>query len=470
MAGKKTALKTSIVILTHNHVGYTMKCLDSIIKYTDPGSYEIIVVDNNSSDGTAEYLEAFSRGNNSVDIKLILNKENLGFPKGCNQGIKASLLDYVLLLNNDTIVTSNWLSNLLKCAGSSEKIGAVGPVTNYCSNYQAINIPYKEPGEEMQLFARQYNIPDEKLWEERLNLIGYCLLLKRKVLDKVGYLDEDFSPGNYEDDDLSIRIIKAGYKLVLCRDTFIHHHGSKSFKESNAEFAEILRTNSKKFENKWGFNRDYSLYIRYDLISLLPQNSDDELNFLEAGCACGATLLKIKNIFKKANLFGIELNPAAADIAGRFASVTVSDIENSSFDYPKKFFNYVILADILEHLKSPWDFLSVIKEYLVDGGSILSSIPNVMHISVINQLLKGHWKYTDAGILDKTHLRFFTLDAIIDMFSGCGFKINTVLQNRINLSEEEKKLFSELGNICVTGSNILQQMQSYQYIFEAKKV
>ena len=98
---------TSIIILTYNNLNYTKECLDSIKKYTKEGTYEIIIVDNNSTDGTVEYLKS------QPDLKVIYNKENMGFPKGCNQGISlASNSNDILLLNNDTIVTNNWLDNL----------------------------------------------------------------------------------------------------------------------------------------------------------------------------------------------------------------------------------------------------------------------------------------------------------------------------------------------------------------------
>lgn len=98
---------TSIIILTYNKLEYTKKCIESIRKYTKDEEYEIIIVDNNSTDGTRSWIE------NQNDIKSILNKENVGFPAGCNMGIKISKKENdILLLNNDTIVTINWLSNL----------------------------------------------------------------------------------------------------------------------------------------------------------------------------------------------------------------------------------------------------------------------------------------------------------------------------------------------------------------------
>lgn len=113
--------KTSIIVLTYNNLDYNQICLESIRKYTTANTYEIIVVDNNSTDGTREWLKEQN------NIKPILNDENLDFPKGCNLGINASEKDNdILFLNNDTKVTPRWLDNLKICLYSDDKIGATG--------------------------------------------------------------------------------------------------------------------------------------------------------------------------------------------------------------------------------------------------------------------------------------------------------------------------------------------------------
>lgn len=238
-------MKTSIIILTLNNLEYTQRCIDSIRKYTDPSIYEIIAVDNKSTDGTREWLI------NQGDITSIINNENKGFPMGCNQGIQISNGDNILLLNNDTIVTKNWLTNLEKCLCSSGNIGAVGPVSNCFSILQTVETDYRSL-EEMQKFAEKYNVSDPSKWIERKKLLGFCFLVKKEVVDKIGLLDERFSPGTYEDDDYSLRIRNEGYKLIVCRDTFIHHYGSITFKKSNFINANILQVNNAKFMEKWG--------------------------------------------------------------------------------------------------------------------------------------------------------------------------------------------------------------------------
>lgn len=238
-------MKTSIVILTYNKLDYTKQCIESIRKYTESGKYEIIVVDNHSEDGTIAWLEE------QQDIIRILNSENIGFPAGCNQGMLRATGDNILLLNNDTVVTQNWLTNLLCCLYAAENIGAVGPVTNSCSNGQAIPIPYTTI-DEMQEFAKVFNNTDPKKWELRYKLIGYCMLIKRKVVDEIGILDERFSPGNFEDDDYCLRMRNAGYILLLCKDTFIHHYGSISFGANYDKYMQLIEINRRKFNEKWG--------------------------------------------------------------------------------------------------------------------------------------------------------------------------------------------------------------------------
>ena len=236
----------SIIVITYNKLDYSKLCIDSIRKYTAQGTYEIIVIDNGSTDGTIAWLQEQS------DLRVILNSVNVGFPAACNQGIIAAGGNDIMLLNNDTIVTPGWLDNLEKCLLSADDIGAAGTVTNNCSNFQTIVCKYDSINE-MIHFARQFNRSDPTLWENRQRLVAYCMLIKAEVIKKIGLLDEIFTPGNYEDDDYSVRIRNAGYRLLLCRDTFVHHFGSVSFGAQSAQFSTLLQTNKQKFINKWGF-------------------------------------------------------------------------------------------------------------------------------------------------------------------------------------------------------------------------
>lgn len=248
-------LRTSIVILNYNTIDYIQACVESIRAFTEDGCYEIIVVDNGSKDGSVEWLQE------QDDLICIFNEDNVGFPKGCNQGMEISTGTEIMLLNSDVIVTPRWHEQMIKALYSSDKIGAVSCVTNSCSNHQEIPVPYKTLDiDELLDFAENHNHSNPALWTMHFTLVGFCFMFRRRIYDELGGLDESFTPGNYEDDDYSFRIMKAGYKLILCRDTFIHHYGSGSFVKKRTpeeERAHIIKYNAlldknfAYFQSKW---------------------------------------------------------------------------------------------------------------------------------------------------------------------------------------------------------------------------
>lgn len=451
---------TSIILVTYNQLNYTQICIESIRKFTKEGTYEIIVVDNASSDDTLKWL------NKQQDIKVIANEKNKGFPVACNQAINVAIGENILLLNNDTIVTPKWLKNLNDALYSEKDIAVVGAISNSCSNNQQIMVNYYNIAE-MINFAETLNNNNENIIEYRPRLIGFCYMIKKDVLEQVGLLDERFSPGNFEDDDLSFRILEKGYKLALCKNVFIHHFGGVSFGRSE-KYIEISNINEKKFFEKWGFNVRYSALTRTDILALM--NMDDankSLNVLEVGCGVGATLLEVKNRFKNANLYGIEISEGAGKVASGVCNAIVGNIENLDLPYKSEFFDYIILGDVLEHLINPWEVLIKIKKYLKKSGYILASIPNIMHIGVMRNLLNGRFKYEEAGILDKTHLRFFTLAEIDELFKNTGYIINSINGVAFPATKEDEEF---IDGLCKLGNvNLKQQFNIYQYILKISK-
>ncbi|MFB5762020.1 glycosyltransferase family 2 protein [Paenibacillus medicaginis] len=242
------------MILTRNQIALTQACLESIRRHTrEP--YELILVDNGSTDGTLDYLRA------QPDVTLIENGENKGFAKGCNQGYARSNGDYIMFLNNDTIVASNWMSNLLRTLNEDPRAGAVGPVTNYSSGHQQINVSYSNI-EELDDFAKQHREAHAGMYTEVRRLVGFCLLTRRAVLEEVGLFDEIYGLGNYEDDDLSLRMIRSGYGLRVVLDSFIHHHGHATTHHElpDSSLAQLLQRNAEIATRKWGANIHQLIY------------------------------------------------------------------------------------------------------------------------------------------------------------------------------------------------------------------
>jgi len=242
----------SIIIPVFNQLNYTKLAIESIRKYTNV-PYEIIVIDNGSTDRTYEYLLSLG------DVKVIRNPQNYGFPKAVNQGLSASMGEYIVILNNDVIVTNRWLERLLEHLYDNS-ISIIGPMSNYVSGFQVLDGAekfYSNDGkideEALQKFADEIYIKNRGKRLVCPRVAGLCMLIKRDVINKIGGFDERFSPGNFEDDDYCLRATLAGFKIAVARDVFIHHFGSKSFKANgDKKFLEILRRNERIFINKWG--------------------------------------------------------------------------------------------------------------------------------------------------------------------------------------------------------------------------
>ncbi|NRU39181.1 GT2 family glycosyltransferase/precorrin-6B methylase 2 [Clostridium beijerinckii] len=458
--------KTSIIILTYNNINYNRICIESIRKYTATGTYEIIIVDNNSTDGTREWLKEQN------DIKLILNDENVGFPRGCNLGIEAAEKDNdILLLNNDTKVSPRWLDNLKICLYSDESIGAVGPITNNCSNYQGINVPYSTI-DHMIEFASNNNISAPERWEQKPRLIAFCMLIKRTVIDKIGNLDERFTPGNFEDDDLCMRIIEAGYKLMVCNDSFIHHFGSTSFKKDFTNFNNALIINAQRFEGKWGFNSNNSSSIKFDIVGQINEPNDRELNILEFDCGLGATLFRLKYMYPNAQIYGIETNKNIAKICGKMIEIMTEDFEDiytMKFKENKlNFFDYIIIGDRLQLSTDPWKLLKELKNFLKPGGYIIATISNLMHYSVIKELLNGNFIYNKNSILNvRNYNKFFTLTDIHAIFKESGYVNPYVFHYYTDISQEDNEF---LNNLCsIIGNHMKEYFLSYEYVAKFQK-
>jgi len=253
----------SIVVLTHDGLEHTKRCLGSIERHTLE-RYELILVDNGSTDGTPSYLRGYGEGHRADGdsalqrVVLVLNSDNRGFAVGNNQGIAASRGEYVLLLNNDVIVTNGWLERLLAVFERHPGVGLVGPMTNYVSGPQLVErVPYADV-RELDEFAAQWGQGRARESQAASRLVGFCLLARRAVFDRVGGLDPRFGLGNYEDDDLCVRAAMAGFEARIARDVFVHHVGGAVFAQAGIDVSASLDQNWETFKRKWKLPEDTS--------------------------------------------------------------------------------------------------------------------------------------------------------------------------------------------------------------------
>lgn len=242
--------RVSVVVLTYNNLDLTKACLDSIDAYSDYSNMEIIVVDNASGDGSLEYLrEWVSEADNR---KLVANEVNRGFAAGNNQGLDAADGEYLVLLNNDTRVTPGWLRTMLAHVRQDASIGIVGPVTNNIGNEARIETDYDDEAGMLRA-ARNHTLRHAGELMELRTVAFFCVMIPRRVYDRIGGLDEDFGVGFFEDDDYCRRIEQLGLRVVCAEDVFVHHHLSASFnKLGSGQKKDLFDRNKAIYEAKWG--------------------------------------------------------------------------------------------------------------------------------------------------------------------------------------------------------------------------
>ncbi|MEW6194092.1 MAG: glycosyltransferase [Bacteroidota bacterium] len=240
----------SVVIPVFNQINYTKGCLESLSNTLDR-KIELIIIDNASRDNTPEFLKKYSHP--SIDLKPIFNSTNNGFPIAVNQGLEIAKGKYILIANNDIVFTDNWLGRMIAAAESDSKVGLVGPISNEVSGLQKDTGANYSDIEQMHRYAKKICEKNKGVYQNFPRIAFLCTLIKKEVIEKIGGLDERFSPGNYEDDDFCLRAQLAGYKTLIAKDVFIHHCGSKSFKAEGAQnYQQRLNNNRELFTKKWG--------------------------------------------------------------------------------------------------------------------------------------------------------------------------------------------------------------------------
>lgn len=231
-------MSCDIIIPVWSQLKVTRECIESIIKHTRH-PYGLIIIDNGSDKTTSAYLKEVASESGS---HVIWNKDNKGFIKAVNQGIKESKAPYVCVLNNDTIVTEGWLGELVSIAKKGKDIGIVNPSSNNLGQHTGVDkIDVKAT--ELKKLSGAY--------EEMGSCLGFCMLIKRETIKKVGLFDEIYDRGNFEETDYCRRAVKSGYICVRAKGAYVYHHMKTSFLKIK-NYEESFRKNQDIFNKRWG--------------------------------------------------------------------------------------------------------------------------------------------------------------------------------------------------------------------------
>lgn len=400
----------SVIIPVYNNLQIFQICLNFLRAFRGEYVKEIIVVDNNSNMQTRAWLSMQN------DIIVIRNEKNLGKSVAFNQGAEIATGKYLLLMHSDVCITPNAISNAIHVLEEDNRIGIVGLYSNR-SLYAKVNVNYTTIDSMIEWANKT-----EKTLVKRYSLIvgDLFMLVRSKAYGVNGGFDERFANYLMADFDFCMRMHMHGYHCYLING-FVHHDVD-SYEDNNIDSLTMLDEGRKIFKLKWDTNPLYSTNIRGEVLSLMDIYKD-KLTVLDVGCACGGNLMTIKLNNPTADTYGIEFNEKTAAVASCYGEVSAMDVEKVNRDDWQDKFDYIICADVLEHLHNPWQALSNLGTFLKKDGKVIVSLPNVGHISIINDLLHGRWTYEEAGILDKTHLRFFTKNTAVDLINSSGLKI-----------------------------------------------
>lgn len=393
---EKTVPLVSIVVQAYNRLDKTKYCVECILKYTQGIDYELILVDNGSTDGTLEYFK-------SVDYpqkRICRLTKNIGaaYPYEWIRRIYRG--KYLATIANDVYVTKNWLSNLLNCYESDAKIGLAVPMCNNTSNLQApSNFEYSSM-DEMQKKAAAFNAPDPSKWQERLRLITLAPIYKREIFDEVGFFDNGYEH-NFSDDDISVRIRRAGYKLIVCGDTFVCHDHSRvvsSQKEAdkiNASLAKDRKAFKEKFHgiDAWEDINNFEKNL-LDTLECGEYKNNDCINLLGIDTRCGTPIAEIRNRLRKERI-NAKVTSFAFTTRAKYYEDLLTIAEHVSCDradfiqdfVTNNSMDVILLGEPLNNYHEPIRFLQKLFGFLKEGGTLLFKVKNAENMQTFLRMI-----------------------------------------------------------------------------------
>ena len=370
--------ETSFLIVSYNDRELMKECVSAIRKSVRRGTYEIVVVDNRSTDGVQKWLR------DQLDIRLIENGRNVGYPTGMNIAYRACRKENdIFMLNNDAVLTPNAYFWLRMALYAGREVGAVGPMSNEASG-QTIS-PVPGTMEETFLLAKGINLPSENPCEEALSLTGFAVLIGAEAAKSVSMekdiMDDRYSPAYFEDDDLSVRILYAGYRNRIVHNALVYHKGGSGFPEGNVNGEkeedlaqakmELLQKSRKQFVDKWGFDIWAYKGVWTDFANVIDKEQNAPIRILELDCGMGANLCYLQYRFPESVCVGIDRSPLAVGLGKRAAHLSCGDCETLAFPWQKHAFDYIFAVDALGRAADKASFTGKLANYLKEGGFLV---------------------------------------------------------------------------------------------------
>ncbi len=339
--------------------------------------------------------------------------------------LQQSRAPFVVFLDDRIAVSPGWAGRLIRTLEGSGA-GASGPLSNGATGPQYRSADYQDiPG--YLTFAEQVAADHADQFQAVETLENFCVLSRRELLaelDSATRLDE-----------LASAIRAAGYPMVVALGAYLHSFAG------------------------------YHDHARPELVALIPITTS---RVLDIGCGAGTLGAGLKRR-GSVEVVGVEADADAAELARQALDhVHLGDIESLDLPYGAGTFDCIVLADILEHLRDPWSLLKRLVPLLRPRGRLIASLPNVRHWSVLRGLLEGNWTYLPAGILDRGHLRFFTLTSGQALLEAAGLAVVEVHPVCSGLVPDLAPLIDASHALSLDASTLAEEARITQFLFVAE--
>lgn len=438
--------QVSIFFLAYNNLNrYTKSAIEALLKYTQDIDFELILIDNGSTDGTFEYFKSISYSKKRI-YKITKNC-------GAFYGIAAAKQagprrffrgKYFVALPNDVLVTKNWLHNMIRCIESDERIGIVVPMADMITNAQAVDLQYTDL-DDMQKKAAQFNQSDPNKWEERLRAIPATSLIRTEVIEM--YDSDSAFIYYFGDDDFSFAIRRMGYKLIVCGDVFVHHAGISAHTNAQEDFEKGKKIFQRKYYgiDSWKDTLNYEWCMRD---CLLKECKNREYNrVLGIDVRCGTPLLDIKNGLRRLGMWNTELSAYTVDAKYWLdlkticdGSVICGDIDRLSNKLLDDGYDYILLGEYLEQYESGEDIIQAAWEKLDNAGRLvfkLHSYDGIMEAQhVFDLMVMSEKNRNEINYMQKL-VGFFRQQQI----KACFYS----MELSIEMEQYQKKFFQALS-------------------------
>jgi len=464
LLNKESKLLT-IVVQGYSRIDKLCNCVESVLKFIDDKT-DLILLDNGSEED--EVMDFYKK----IDFehkKIIRVTKNITGVYSINKVLHKIETRYILWVNSDVYLTKNVIENLVACAESDDSIGMVVPASTNISNLQIETLGGFNNLEEMQKKAELFNISDPTKWEEKIRLIPTATLYRREIFDTVGLYDLGFMH-DFGDDDYTFRVRRAGYKLMLCRDTFVHHdHDQTALPQ---ERLDIMANSREFFKEKhhgidaWG---DTSNYIDFTLNEVKVTDLSDK-KIMAIDVKCGTPILNIKNFLRKRS---VRVNKCKAyttegkyyiDLQSISDEVCCGDVERMVLSESDKY-DFVVIGKPINCYDDPFAFIRNIISCMNENAVLIFAVRNTSDVRAFCDTLNIS---ISGSSLHPQTIKYQEFLEILEKNDFCSAEINTTTHS---ISDDLKgsliELLSSMGQ--KVGNQMLNNMMIEDYWITAKR-